>query len=166
MTHSNLKQARQPSVAWVSRRLLAVVDWGAPGWAMRIAQSLDALISQEESPWIVRCLKPRAAKAALRRSLGDGRTQAACLVITRADPGEVRRAVTHFEPEIADQRAELVLVDCRLTDLPALCEAVRALPRWPIAWLGSVGDGSCDELVTKVKERILQANAVMYEAGV
>ncbi|MFO7318735.1 MAG: hypothetical protein LOD85_02580 [Clostridia bacterium] len=151
------------------RPLLAVVDWGAARWAARItARFQEELGTGEAAGWEVVCLNPGAGKALMCRVSAHTLPGAACLVVIPGDPRALERASVHFHQELVEGRADLVLVDCRLEALPALCEAVLGLPRWPAGWLGSldhVTHESLKRLVLRVTERTLERRPVLCGAG-
>lgn len=168
MAHGKLAQDGGAARVEAANRVVAVVDWAAPAWAPRIAKRLkEELELRLELSWEVVCLPPREAKAALAAK-GGASGVAACLVVARADPDEVGRAAGFFRQEMAERRAHLILVDCRLVDLAALCKAVQELPSWPLAWMGrhESGAGVWDDLVAKVTGRMRAEMASMCEAGV
>lgn len=152
---------------------LIIVDCGAPRWTAAIAERLAGSVafSVEEREGFGDRAKERGDDLSGERSRRGGAavsTPHAWLVIAKAEPEAIRRAAHLWCTEILDQRAELILVDCQLSNLPAVCDAVRALPRWPVAWLGPMDESATPwrELAGRIARRLGDATIQLLGAGV
>lgn len=105
----------------------AVVAWGSWTWARTIAAVLQENVATTgRQAWHVALIDADRRRGRIRDP------DYALFVV-----GE--REITRFEKaagsDLTQGEADWVLVDCTVESLDAACQAVRGLPRWPLAWL-------------------------------